>query len=196
MYCSELCQEMAELIRYVRACRGDGRISQPDVKVAIRTKLALVLGGGYPEMARSVPDDVRAAVYERANWLCEECGATLLRFTQRRGEGGHVERTFFRLSDGEPAEADLDAVATIQHCNGNSNDPAELKAFCKRCNNADAESKMVPVADDSPQAAMGRAIVARWEAPSPIRLCDDEVNWKTQWRVIRKQALAALVLAG
>ena len=190
MYCSELCAETAELIRYVRGCRADGRVNQPDVQEAIRIKMALVLGGGYPETARALSDDLRATVYERANWLCENCGVALLRFTQRRGEDGRVERTFFRLLDGGPAEADLDAVAH-QHCNGNSNDVADLKAFCKRCNNVDAESKMVPLAADSPQATMARAIVARWEASTPIRLCDDEVNWKTQWRSIRNRLTIA-----
>jgi hypothetical protein len=191
-YCSELCADTAELIRYVRGCRADGRVSQPDVQEAIRIKMALLLGGGYPEKARSLSNDTRATVYERADWLCENCGVALLRFTERRRKDGTVERTFFRLSDRLPADADLEAVATIQHCNGSSNNLADLKAFCKRCNNADAESKMVPVVADSPEATMGRAIIARWEASTPIRLCDDEVNWKTQWRSIRKLALEAL----
>ena len=165
-------------------------MNQPDVQDAIRIKMAMVLGGGYPETARALSDDLRATVYERAEWLCENCGA-VLRCTQRRSENGRLERTFFRLSDAEPAEPDLDAVATVQHCHGSSNDLADRKAFCKRCNNADAENKVLPLPADSPQATIRREVIARWEASTPLRLCDD-VNWKTQWRSIRKQALETL----
>lgn len=77
LYCGELCKQSANLVRYARACHSDGRDRSPDIREAIQMRMASVLGGGYPERARHVPDDVRSAVFERAGGLCENCGRKL-----------------------------------------------------------------------------------------------------------------------
>src|SRR5438045_4023628 len=71
LYCSELCRQEAKFIRYARSCRSDGRDLQPDVRDAIQIRLALILGGGYPEQARQLPDSIRQAVIERDGGRCK-----------------------------------------------------------------------------------------------------------------------------
>ena len=53
LFCSQQCRKAAELVRYVRGCRRDGRDQLADVQEAMRMRLAMVLGGGYPERQRA-----------------------------------------------------------------------------------------------------------------------------------------------
>lgn len=74
LFCSELCKQVAKFIRYVRACRQDGRDQQPDVQEAIQIKLAMILGEGYPEQERRLPEPIRNAVIQRDGGRCKKCG--------------------------------------------------------------------------------------------------------------------------
>ena len=74
MYCSEVCSQEAGWVRYARACRLDGRDQLPDVIEALRIRLALTLGGGYPKLARTLPDSVRRTIIERDQGKCQICG--------------------------------------------------------------------------------------------------------------------------
>lgn len=59
LYCSALCREKAKFVRYARGCLRDGRADRdPDVAYALRIRMAVILGGGYPP-ARSLPPAVR-----------------------------------------------------------------------------------------------------------------------------------------
>jgi len=69
---------------------------------------------------------------------------------------------------------DPDAVATIQHVHGNSNELSNLKAFCNRCNLADVQSRFVPIEPGSAPAALAFELRARCSSPEPLRLCDDD----------------------
>ena len=74
LYCSDLCIQMAELIRYARRCRRDGRDQRADVREAIEIKIGLVLGGGYDERARRLAAGIRDQVKTRDRGLCVLCG--------------------------------------------------------------------------------------------------------------------------
>lgn len=73
-YCSELYGQEADWVRYARRCHADGRDRQSDVKQALRIRLALVLGGGYPKLVRQLPESARRAVFERDGGRCRICG--------------------------------------------------------------------------------------------------------------------------
>ena len=171
LYCTSRCRQMAETIRYIRACHGDGRDQRPDVREAIQTRMAMVLGGGCPERERRLAEKIRAEVLQRAGSRCEQCGRTL---------------------DFDGSMGDPDAIATIQHVMGNSSDLCNLKAWCRRCNLADAQSRFVPVQPGSPQEMMLAEIQLRCTAPTPLRLCDDEKRWPQIWRNLNRQALEAM----
>lgn|GEM_PF-2189132 len=163
LYCSEMCQQMAGTIRYVRACRRDGRIFRPDVKEAIQMRVAQTVAGGYPTKDRRIPDDLRRTVMEGANGQCQKCGR-----------------------DFDPDDAD--AIATIQHMDGSSSEPSNLQAWCRRCNMADAQSRFVRIADGSPESRAIAEMKTRWESTVPLRPCDDDERWKDVWQKMAKEA--------
>ena len=171
LYCTPRCRQSAELIRHVRACRRDGRDRNPDVVEAMGTRLAMVLGGGYPQQERRVPSETRQLVFERAGGKCQECG---------------------RVLSFDPTSEDPDSVATIQHVSGNSSDLDNLLAFCRRCNLADAQSRFVPVAPGSAEAEYATELRLRWTADKPLRICDDDQRWNDIWRDLAKEAKDAL----
>jgi hypothetical protein len=127
----------------------------------------MVLGGGYPERARHVPPEIREEVFTRAAGRCEHCGRSL----------------DFDRSTGDP-----DAIPTIQHVFGNSNELSNLKAFCRRCNLGDAQARFVPVAPGSSQERLATELVMRWSSPEPLRLCDDDQCWKGIWNGLSRSA--------
>jgi len=75
LYCSELCTQTAETIRYWRRIVRDGRIDDPDVALALRTRVAHLLAGGYAARARHLSQTVRDQVRHRDNGRCRSCGA-------------------------------------------------------------------------------------------------------------------------
>src|SRR5262249_45709269 len=74
LYCSDACKQEAKFVRYVRGCRQDGRDQQPDVQEAIQIRRAMILGGGYPEQERRLPESIRNAVIKRDGGRCKKCG--------------------------------------------------------------------------------------------------------------------------
>jgi excisionase family DNA binding protein len=75
LFCGDFCRLTAEHVRYARGVTRDGRIQDPLVREALRTREAMLLGGGYPESARRLSPKTRAAVIERDGGLCVQCGA-------------------------------------------------------------------------------------------------------------------------
>lgn len=149
-FCSLACQQTADLIRYARRKRLEGTFARADVAEAINIWLSqIILNGGYDGKARNVRADVWAEVFARVGGKCRNCG-----------------RAFEDEGDYRP---------TIQHCNGNSNDVADLQAWCWRCNMYHAQS--VPGLLTPEQARAEDAIIARWEAPQPLQVCADETLW-------------------
>ncbi len=74
LYCSQLCSQEAEWVRYVRACCLDGRVERPDVIEAIKIRLAHLLAGGYDKLKRKLPDALRQAIIARDKGRCQICG--------------------------------------------------------------------------------------------------------------------------
>ena len=74
IYCSELCQQEAELVRYTRKCIEDGRYDLPDVQEVISIRCAFVLNGGYSRRKRYLSAKRRQAVIQRDGKRCQECG--------------------------------------------------------------------------------------------------------------------------
>lgn len=74
LFCSVLCQDTAGTVRYWRATSRDGRFeADPSVRLAISTRLAHMLAGGYNAAGRRIPADVRVLVIERDR-VCVKCG--------------------------------------------------------------------------------------------------------------------------
>ena len=163
LYSSEVCRQTAKVIRYARSCRDDGRIELGDVQEAIQMRVAHILSGGYHEKARRLSSPVREKVLERAGGRYENCGRAFI-------------------------ASDPNAMPTIQHLNGSEANVENLQAWCRRCNMIDAQSRFIPVADDSPEIALLHEIRTRWESPRPLRACDDHEFWNDDWRRYERAA--------
>jgi hypothetical protein len=75
LYCSELCTQTAEWVRYARRVMRDERANDDEVRYAVSIRLAHILGGGYAKDQRRLSPEVRAAVIERDGGRCRLCGA-------------------------------------------------------------------------------------------------------------------------
>jgi 5-methylcytosine-specific restriction endonuclease McrA len=91
LFCSDLCKDEAKFVRYFRACIVDGRYDQPDVQEALRIRLAHILGGGYADRERRLPQAVREAVIARAKGRCQNCGAPGNQIDHIRGSSSDLE---------------------------------------------------------------------------------------------------------
>jgi 5-methylcytosine-specific restriction endonuclease McrA len=75
LFCGEFCTQVASFVRYARrVVRDPVRSADPDVKEAIRTRMAILIGGGYPERARRLTKEQRAAIIDRDDGKCVRCG--------------------------------------------------------------------------------------------------------------------------
>ncbi len=75
LFCSELCRQTADFVRYARLKVAAGQLDDPDIAAAIQTRMAMILGGGYPEASHRLSPATRAAVIARDSGRCVLCGA-------------------------------------------------------------------------------------------------------------------------
>ncbi len=75
LFCGEFCTQLASFVRYARrVVRDPVRSVDSEVREAIRTRMAILIGGGYPERARRLTDEQRSAIIERDEGKCVRCG--------------------------------------------------------------------------------------------------------------------------
>ncbi len=74
LFCSDLCKDEADYVRYYRRCLADGRTDQEDVQFALRTKRAFFLSGGYDAKGRRLSSQIREAVIAKFKGRCALCG--------------------------------------------------------------------------------------------------------------------------
>lgn len=76
VFCSNRCREIAGAVRYGRAAKADGRIERdPTVAEALKIKIAIAVGGGYPTGIRRLSPQQRQAVFERDDSRCQICSS-------------------------------------------------------------------------------------------------------------------------
>lgn len=73
LFCSESCRSYAESMRYFRGTLRDGRILDPDVRVALQTRMAFLVVGGYDHVERRLPRRFKAVVLSANDGLCVGC---------------------------------------------------------------------------------------------------------------------------
>jgi 5-methylcytosine-specific restriction endonuclease McrA len=75
LFCTEFCKQVAQFVRYARGViRDPSRANDPEVSEAMRIRMAILLGGGYPERARRLNVAQRTAIIERDGGRCRRCG--------------------------------------------------------------------------------------------------------------------------
>lgn len=156
LYCNEVCQQEAEIIRYARRARLDGRINDPDVQEAIKIKIAIVLGGGYGEEARVLSQQQRAEVIARYDGLCAKCR-----------EAGNIVDHINGSSD-SPENLQLLCAKchnekTLSHCEpiANSKEAPRVTAHAARIQKRIESEEPLKLCDLSEWSAVWRTIKAR-----------------------------------
>jgi 5-methylcytosine-specific restriction endonuclease McrA len=155
LYCSPRCHQDAKLVRYVRACIKDGRMNDPLVREAIRTRFAFAYSekGYYDEKARQMSDLKRQQVIERDNGLCRLCEAAGTEIDHINGDSGDLENLQLLCWDchSEKTQANMVPI-TPEH--------ERYDEILARENE----------------------LRSRINAPTPLRPCDDEANWNSIYK--------------
>ncbi len=166
LYCSEVCAQEAEFVRYVRRCRRTAREKIPDVKEAIEIRLAHLLGGGYAKQERQLSATVRNAVIARDNGLCKQCGKP----------GNQIDH--------------------ISGSSRNLDNLQLLCRSCHDLKTRASMVKVTPDLPDWEKCnTKAIALMNRIFAKKPKRVCDDDKTWPSVWRGYlqeRKQVFSEL----
>lgn len=154
LYCSELCKQEAKYVRYHRACFLDGRAEREDVQLALQIRLAMILGGGYPDKERHLKRSLRAKIFDRDKGLCYICGKV----------GNQIDHTFEFPDRG-------------------INDPSNLRVICEKCHNIKTTANFVKITPETHPEKWEHAqkLKIRVFGPDVPKICDDELTWKENW---------------
>lgn len=157
LYCSPRCQQNAKFVRYFRGSIRDGRIHDPLVQEAIRTRLAFAFSerGYYDERTRKIPFVLRKQVIELYKGLCRKCGA-------EGSEIDHVDGDHNKLENLQLLCRDCHSQKTV----------ANLVPLTP------AHEKYSEIQERAEH------LRSRVVAVAPQRPCDDERNWNTIYRQI------------
>lgn len=165
LYCSLSCQQEAELVRYVRGCKSDGRIEQPDVQLAITIKMAHNMAGGYDRKSRKLSRDIKEAVLLRSKGKCESCGKEGYDIDHINGASSDLRNLQFLCKDCHNKKTQLNIVPVEQ----GSAQYEYIKLRTERFwHYVDAEK--------------------------PVRICHDQENWSSIWRQHQKERKAFVFL--
>lgn len=74
LFCSDLCKNESDYVRYYRRCIQDGRIKQPDIQEALHIKFVFLVSGGYPRDERVISLEIRERVIALYKGRCAICG--------------------------------------------------------------------------------------------------------------------------
>lgn len=151
LFCSELCQQEAITVRYCRRItRDDQRCQKHDIQEGIGIRLLMLLGGGYPAMARKLSPEVRTQILERDSHVCRICGDPAT-------EIDHINSS----------SNDFDNLrAVCKHCN--------LELAINRAKIVTMESDPNLFLSIEQYVAN---LATRIASPKPLKICDDEINW-------------------
>jgi len=144
-----------------------------DTAITVRYARRTIADGRYNDSLVKMAIDVRIAAILSGGYP-----------TQERKISPEVRAAIFERDNhlckvcGAPA-------TEIDHIKGSSSDPINLQAICKPCNMSKAMATSKPATPE--QRAIADAIRDRINAEKPIRICDDEKDWDTQWRKIASE---------
>jgi hypothetical protein len=163
LFCGELCRQEASFVRYVRSAIATGRIANRGVlRLGLGTQLIMLANGGYATRARTVAPDVRVAVRKRESGRCRLCG---------------------------------DPGTAIDHIAGDDSRIANLQLLCTECNTNKMAAGVVVITRESHPESFAfierqrKRLAARSASERVLRICDDEQEWKAQWREHRRRAI-------
>ena len=104
-------------MRYFRARRTEARTREADIETALKIKLAIILGGGYPARARRYSTAIRDAVIARDNGKCRICGKPGSDVDHIKGNSSQLDNLQFLCRDchNEKTQAGFRKISAATH---------------------------------------------------------------------------------
>jgi 5-methylcytosine-specific restriction endonuclease McrA len=99
VYCSRLCRDTVEVVRFGRSVVATGHLVEPSVLAVLEVRLATLLQGGYPQRDRRLPTPLRREVLERDGGICQSCGQAFASQVDRVAEAGPDSERFRGVCD-------------------------------------------------------------------------------------------------
>jgi 5-methylcytosine-specific restriction endonuclease McrA len=99
LFCSDLCKDEAKYVRYYREKIADGTAERPDIREALRIRLAHILAGGYDARGRATSDEIRQAVIARDAGRCRSCGGIGTEVDHIRGNSSELDNLQLLCAD-------------------------------------------------------------------------------------------------
>ena len=164
-YCSLRCKDEAKAVRYARA------------------KLAGYETCNMADLPQDVQDAVRMKIAHALAGGYDE---------QARRLTPALRKAIF---DDESRCVLCGAPGTeIDHIDGPSANPENLRVICRDCHKAVTEERFVPIEDGSRQAKKSSELWLRIGAPRPIRPCDAD-GWSSIWRAWARNTVSRALSA-
>ena len=157
IYCKDFCKEEAKGVRWFRSCHSRGIQNNPDVRRAMKTRLAHLNTGGYISLGRRIPEKTREVVYHKYQGMCAICGITAI-----MGEIDHISGSDNDISN-------LQYLCKACHQN-------KTQSNIKRVQHDDPRAKEI---DD-----YNKAFFQRVFSKNP-KNCDNHETWTAQEKELR-----------
>lgn len=132
--------------------------AEADVVRFVRTK--------HAEYGRTLPPDIERAIRMRGAHALGGGYDEVARYIPK------ATRVFIRQRDRDHCVLCGRAGEHIDHINGPSRDPGNLRLLCADCNMSRAEGRSCPIEPGSPQERKRDEMLERIDAPEPLRPCD------------------------
>ena len=158
LFCSDICRDEAKYVRYVRKCKKDGRINDPEIQEAIRIRFVHIVSGGYHEKERRIPIELREAVIAHNDGKCQVCG--------RPG------------TDIDHIDGDSNDLNNLQLVCRKCHNKKTISQFIQ----VGPEDERYWIVQEK-----RIQLDTRIDAEEPIRLCDNEENWVNIYKQIEAE---------
>lgn len=159
-YCCPRCDNQADLVRYERRHRA-------------------ALGVGHlPRMLalRAFPPDIRESIRTRQMFALGDG------YDENARRLSPAERDYIWRRDEGRCVLCRAPGAEIDHIDGPSREPSNLRLLCAACNGRLAFAHARPVADNPDAERRLAELTRRIEAPEALHECDDHNAWEPTWR--------------
>jgi 5-methylcytosine-specific restriction endonuclease McrA len=157
LFCSDICHDEADFVRYVRRRIRDGTAAQPDIKDVIRIRRAHIISGGYQWRARQLTQRVKEAIFRRDEGRCRSCDRPGSEIDHIKGCSNELEN--------------LQLLCCECHI-------AKTKAGLVPLSPTDEEYLA--------KVYKARELEHRCRNARALRICDDDEVWPQSWRRILK----------
>jgi hypothetical protein len=170
LYCTEVCGQRAEHVRYIRkGLMGEKFLDYTTWHDGVGAKHLFVLTDiGYPKKQRALSKVERAAVIRRDEERCVRCGGRGEQI-DHRGATNALEMLQLTCK-----QCNLDLITTRARDNYVAQSDVEERAAI--------ETQIAM----KKRFAIESQIACRILSPVPLNECDDEVQWNSRWRTYKK----------